>query len=230
MAYGIIAAAGTGERLGVGTPKPEVELLGRPLLEHALMAFGESRCIEAIALVVPKELLESWKERSRTHAEWGAKVRWVVAGGATRQESVSKALGCMPEVAGIVVVHDGARPAVTSRMVEEACRVPSGAVGHIAAVPVTDTVKDIEAGEVVRTLDRSRLMAVQTPQAFDLDALRRAHLVAREKGFEGTDDSSLVERIGGNIRVFAGSRENIKVTYPEDLERAGRILRRRDTA
>ncbi|MBU4386000.1 MAG: 2-C-methyl-D-erythritol 4-phosphate cytidylyltransferase [Actinobacteria bacterium] len=223
MALGIVAAGGYGERLESEVPKPEVELLGQPLLMYALTAFQGARSISGIIVVVPPGRLGVWP-LERVRRAGISKAMSVVAGGATRQESVSNALGAIPEHEGIVVVHDAARPAVTPEMIDDASLIPPGADGVITAVPVTDTIKRVEDGVVERTIDRSRLAAVQTPQAFELKALRKAHRLASESGFTGTDDASLVERMGGKVLVRTGDRENIKVTFPGDIARAEAII------
>lgn len=141
----------------------------------------------------------------------------LVPGGATRSESVRKALAAAPE-ATIVVVHDAARPLVTAELVQRCLDGLEGFDGAIAAAPVTDTVKEVEGGRVVRTPDRTRLWAVQTPQVFRADVLRRA------VGADATDDAALVEVMGGTIRVVESPRENLKVTTPLDVRVAEMLL------
>lgn len=223
MALGIVAAGGHGERLGSEVPKAEVELLGKPLFLHSLAAFQNAPVISGIVLVLPPERTGDWPlERFRNAGIHRATT--VVAGGTTRQESVRKALDAIPERTGTVVVHDAARPAVTPEMIDEVSHIPPDAEGLITAVPVTDTMKLVRGGVVERTIDRGRLVAVQTPQAFRLETLREAHRLASESGFVGTDDSSLVERMGCTVLVRTGHRENIKVTFPGDIVRAEAIL------
>jgi len=223
VALGIVAAGGYGDRLESEVPKPEVELLGQPLLMYALTAFQRARSISGIVLVVPSGLAGTWSLK-RVRGAGITRAISVITGGDTRQESVSNALAAIPEREGIVVVHDAARPAVTPEMVDDVSGIPPTADGVIAAVPVTDTIKWVQDGVVERTIDRGRLVAVQTPQAFDLETLRKAHRLALESGFTGTDDASLVERIGGRILVRTGDRENIKITYPGDIARAEAII------
>lgn len=114
-------------------------------------------------------------------------------------------------------------------MIDVACDIPDGADGLITASGVIDTIKVVDGGFVVSTLERDRLVAVQTPQAFRLEALRKAHRAAEAEGYQGTDDAALVERIGGKVAIIQGSRDNIKVTYPEDLARAKAIIIKRST-
>jgi 2-C-methyl-D-erythritol 4-phosphate cytidylyltransferase len=146
-----------------------------------------------------------------------------VAGGAARSESVRNALAIAPD-ADIVVIHDAARPFVTAELVRECVRVvESGADGAVAAAPVTDTIKEADADRrVVRTLDRARLWSIQTPQAFSADVLRRA--LASDRVATATDDASLVESLGGDIRIVEAPPSNFKITWPEDLERAETLL------
>jgi 2-C-methyl-D-erythritol 4-phosphate cytidylyltransferase len=145
-----------------------------------------------------------------------------VAGGTARSESVRNALAAVPD-ADVVVIHDAARPFVTENLVRRCiAAVEAGADGAIAAAPVTDTIKEADAdGRVVRTLDRSALWSIQTPQAFRADVLRRA--------LDGdiataTDDASLVEALGGDVRIVESTARNFKITWPEDLERAEALL------
>lgn len=223
MATGIITAAGKGTRLGSRLHKFEAEILGRPIVLYSLLALQEAPSIDEVILVVPAERLLEWLPARL--GELGIfKVAITVPGGETRQESVRLALEASSAGAGTVVVHDGARPLVTPALIESVSTVPDGFDGVITAVPVTDTVKEVDAGVVVGTPDRHALVAVQTPQAFDIAVLRSAHASAKAERFCGTDDAALVERFGGRVAVVPGSRENFKVTYPEDLDRARDII------
>jgi 2-C-methyl-D-erythritol 4-phosphate cytidylyltransferase len=214
----VIAAAGSGERLGAGGPKAFVELAGRPLLDWSLDAFREASSIAEIVVAVP-----SGQEGPMAEHEVVA-----VAGGEHRSESVANAVELCGEE--IVVVHDAARPLVTPELIDAVVdRLASDqeAAGVIAAAPVTDTIKQAsEAGEVRRTLDRDGLWAVQTPQAFRAGALREA-LSDLESLAEATDDAMLVERRGGRVLVHPSPPENIKVTTPLDLRVAELLLRER---
>jgi 2-C-methyl-D-erythritol 4-phosphate cytidylyltransferase len=208
---GIVPAAGRGERLGSDGPKAFVACAGRPLVEWSLDVLEE--VCDRVVMAVP----EGW--------ETGA---GRVAGGAVRSASVRAALGAAPE-ATIAVVHDAARPLLTRELVERCVdAVRSGWEGAIAAAPMTDTVKEADrSGRVVRTLDRSVLWRIQTPQAFDADTLRRALDVPDDVLAAATDDASLVEAVGGSVRVVAAPPDNIKVTTPLDLEFAEALLRAR---
>jgi len=197
---GIVPAAGAGERLGADVPKAFAVLGGRPMVEWSLEVLRE--VCDRVVVAVPPD---------RAHPPD------FVAGGATRSESVRNALDAAPE-ATIAVVHDAARPLVTVDLVRRCLdALDEGYDGVIAAIPVTDTVKEVEKGDVVRTPDRSRLWAAQTPQVFRADALRGA-------AGEATDDASLVEAMGGRVRVVEGTRENFKVTTRLDARVAEMLL------
>ena len=228
MALAIIAAGGRGSRLGSPSAKFEHELCGKPLIMYSLEAFQAAQSVEGIVLMVPEHRLSTWvAERLRERGI--GKATSTVAGGATRQQSVFLGLKQMGDATGVVVVHDAARPLVTAGMIDVVCDIPEGADGLITAAGVTDTIKVVDGGFVVSTPERDRLVAVQTPQAFRLEVLQKAHHAAEEEGYQGTDDAALVERIGGKVAIIQGSRDNIKVTYPEDLARAEAIIIERST-
>jgi 2-C-methyl-D-erythritol 4-phosphate cytidylyltransferase len=197
--WAIVVAAGTGSRFG--KPK-QFEMLGdRTILQWSTDA-ARAAC-DDVVVVVP------------AGSEGG------VAGGATRSESVRNGLASVPADAEIVVVHDAARPLATAALFATVIdAVKSGADGAIPAVPVTDTIKRVDGDRVVETLDRSALVAVQTPQAFRADVLRKAHAV----GADATDDGALVEAAGGRVVVVPGETANIKVTTPHDLRVAEALL------
>jgi 2-C-methyl-D-erythritol 4-phosphate cytidylyltransferase len=214
----VIAAAGSGQRLGAGGPKAFVELAGKPLLEWTLEALRGAASIAEVIVAVPPG------SESRV-SELGV---LAVAGGEHRSESVAKAL----ELAGeeLIVVHDAARPLVTPGLVDavvEELAAEEGAAGVIAAAPVTDTIKETSGeGRVERTLDRSQLWAVQTPQAFRAGALREA--LSDPAALAGaTDEAMLIERRGGRVLIHSSPPENIKVTTPFDLRAAELLLRER---
>ena len=168
-------------------------------------------------MVVPPDLVDL------AHADAPDDVT-LVAGGATRQDSVWNGL---QEIASdIVVVHDAARPMVTSALIRDVVDALSDEIDAVvAAVPVDETLKRVDAGSVVETIDRSVLWRAQTPAAFRTSSLRAAHEHAHREGFVGTDESQLVERMGGSIEVVQGTRDNLKVTFPEDFAVAEAMLR-----
>jgi 2-C-methyl-D-erythritol 4-phosphate cytidylyltransferase len=202
--WAIVVAAGTGDRFG--GPKQFELLGGRRVLDWAVAAAGRS--CDGVVTVLPP----------------GCSEPGAVAGGATRSASVRAGLAAVPATAEVVVVHDAARPLVGVELFERVvAAVRAGADGAIAAAPVTDTVKRVEGDRVVETLDRSALVAVQTPQAFRADALRAAHLGSPE----ATDDGALVEAAGGVVVVVPAPRWNLKITEPDDLAVAEALLRAR---
>jgi len=208
---GILPTAGSGERLGGSGPKAFALCGGRPLLDWSLDVL-ESVC-DRVVVAVPAGY-EDGVDR--------------VVGGTSRSASVRAALAAAPE-AGVAVVHDAARPLVSRELVERCIAALSdGFAGAVAAAPVSDTIK--EAGpdrRVVRTLERSKLWAIQTPQVFRADVLRRALDVPDEVLAAATDDASLVEAAGGSVCVVEAPADNLKVTRPLDLELAEALLRAR---
>jgi 2-C-methyl-D-erythritol 4-phosphate cytidylyltransferase len=217
MTVALIVAAGRGERLGAPRAKALVELAGRPLVQWSIDALRQVDGIGEIVLALPPG----------TEAPAGVRA---VDGGAARSDSVRRALAAAGE-GDPVLVHDAARPLLTARLAEEviaALQSDRGADGAIAAAPVTDTVKRVDAeGAVRETLARGELWAVQTPQVFRRAALERALDVSPELLAAATDDASLVERAGGRVIVVSCSPENLKVTTPLDLELAEMLLARR---
>ena len=213
MAVALLVAAGSGERLGSDRPKAFVVLAGRPMLEWSVAAL-RAAAIEQIVVALPR-------------GEEAPAGCLGVAGGGTRSESVRRALAAAPP-AERVVVHDAARPLVRPQHFSGALAALDAADAAIVAARVTDTIK--EAGDdrlVTATLDRSRLGASQTPQAFRRDALERALDVDAATLARATDDAWLVERAGGTVRVVESSPANFKVTTRHDLEVAEMLLRRR---
>lgn len=203
----VVVAAGEGRRFG--GPKAFVELEGRSLLERACAAFASFR--DRVLVVRPEDLPRA------SRPGWT-----VVAGGARRRDSVANGIEALRAGIGIVLVHDAARPLLSPELVE---RVLAAAALHPAVVPVvplSDTVKRVRGDVVLETLDRSALVAVQTPQAFRLDLLRRA---LQGDGSDATDEAALVERLGGPVRTVPGDPWNIKVTGPEDLILLRALLR-----
>ncbi|MDI6894061.1 MAG: 2-C-methyl-D-erythritol 4-phosphate cytidylyltransferase [Bacillota bacterium] len=221
----ILAAAGQGERLGLG-PKALVPLAGLPLLAWALQSLRGSGLVEEVAVVVPPGAEEEVGHRVRDLPGEAGAVCTVVPGGAHRQESVSRGLAALSPAVRWVVVHDVARPLATADLVVRVVEAAREAGAALAAVPVVDTLK--EGGATVRrTVPREGMWQAQTPQAFRRDLLEEAHRRARVEGYLGTDDSVLVERLGHPVRLVSSSRDNLKVTVAEDLELAESVVRGR---
>jgi 2-C-methyl-D-erythritol 4-phosphate cytidylyltransferase len=215
MAVALLVAAGRGERLGTGGPKAFVMLGGRPMLEWSIEALSKVDEVDRIVVALPPGV----------HAPAGT---IGVTGGAERSHSVRAALREAGE-ADVVLVHDAARPMVTPEIVQDCLDTLAAhdCDGAIAAAPVTDTIKECRGEEVVRTLDRSQLWAVQTPQAFTRQALERALDRDEEVLAGATDDAWLVESDGGTVRLVPAPRENLKVTTPLDLRVAELLLAER---
>jgi 2-C-methyl-D-erythritol 4-phosphate cytidylyltransferase len=224
----IVPAAGRGERLGPGEPKALRELAGQPLLVHAVRVLAEARSVDVIVVAAP-EGEESRVQRMLVPVVGSTELR-VVVGGATRQRSVSLALQALPDDVDVVLVHDAARPLVPDDVVDAVtAAVRSGADAVVPAVPVTDTIKQVDpAGRVEATVDRSQLRAAQTPQGFARIVLESAHRDAAEQGLEdASDDAGLVEHFGRPVLVIPGSEDGFKVTRPIDLVLAEAVLARR---
>ncbi|MGW6918298.1 2-C-methyl-D-erythritol 4-phosphate cytidylyltransferase [Kitasatospora sp. NPDC054939] len=235
----MVPAAGRGERLGPGAPKALRELGGVPLLVHAVRALARSRAIGLVVVAAPADGVPEVAALLDSHGLDGKDIR-VVAGGATRQESVRLGLAAIPDEVGVVLVHDAARPLVPVEVVDAvASAVRAGAEAVVPAVPLADTVKRVEPRSggpepVLDTPDRSTLRAVQTPQGFRREVLAEVHakaLAEEESGVAGlppvTDDAGLVERFGGTVVVVPGHEEAFKVTRPLDLVLAEAVLARR---
>ncbi len=216
----VIVAGGVGRRLRAKVRKPFISLRGRPMLAWTLGAFERAPGVRAVVLVAHPGDLERARRLVRRYRF--RKVASVVPGGASRMASVACGVRALPPGTRWVAVHDAARPLVTPALIEATLRGAKRAKAAIAAVPVVPTVKEGAGGWVTRTLDRSRLWAVQTPQVFERKLLERAH--RRANGFAATDDAALVEKMGRRIRIVRGSHRNIKVTTPEDLVIAEALL------
>jgi 2-C-methyl-D-erythritol 4-phosphate cytidylyltransferase len=214
----VIAAAGSGERLGAGGPKAQVELAGRPMIEWSLDALREAESVGPIVVAVPPGTASS------IGGQWPGNVV-TVEGGASRSESVAAAMERVET--DFVVIHDAARPLLTADLVDRVMAELAGdsdCAAVVAAAPVTDTVKQVARGrEVDRTLDRSSLWAAQTPQAFRAEALREG-LASTKLLAQATDDAMLVERLGRKVLLLEAPPENIKVTTALDLRFAELLL------
>lgn len=225
MVYAILLAAGSGRRMGGDLPKQFICLAGRPMLVHTLTAFERAKQVDRVVLVTLSDCVDRCREIVRG---WGIrKVTAVVTGGVRRQDSVAEGLRAVQADATLIAIHDGARPLILPDQIDAVIDLAREKGSAVLGTPVTDTVKEIENGRVLRTLDRSRLWRVQTPQAFGAPLLRRAHGAAARSGYVGTDDTSLVEQLKAPVYVVTGREDNLKITAPEDLAMAESILRSR---
>lgn len=210
----VVVAAGIGTRMGGPVNKHLLPIAGRPVLAHALGAFQACSAVDEIVLVAGKDRLTVYRDLADSYGI--TKLRAVVQGGATRQESSKRGLDAAGD-AGLICVHDGARPLVTQRVIVEVIRQAARYGAAIVAVPAKDTIKVATAdGYVQVTPDRRRLWQVQTPQVVRADLLRRAQAAAGDT-FEGTDEAVLLERLGIPVKLVKGEYSNIKITTVEDL-------------
>ena len=224
MTTAIIVAAGKSERMGAGTDKAFLSLVNKPVVAWSLIAFERCPEIDRIVLVVRKDQLVAAKAAAKMFGI--SKLQAIVPGGNKRQESVKAGLDACEIDTRYVVVHDGARPCIDSETVGEVVkavrRFPAVTVGR----KMTDTVKRAEKGSfVAETLDRDRLWAVQTPQAFQVKVLKAAYKALAESKAEVTDDCQAVELLGEQVKLLESRRPNFKITTVEDLQIAGALLR-----
>ncbi|TML17236.1 MAG: 2-C-methyl-D-erythritol 4-phosphate cytidylyltransferase [Actinobacteria bacterium] len=214
--WAVLAAAGSGERLGADRPKAFVRLGDQPLLAESLERLDASGWIDAIVVAAPP----GWEEPTILLAEelGCSKVSSCVTGGETRAESVKRGLDEVPDEAAVVIVHDAARPYIDDAVIERVLApLAEGWDGVVPALPVSDTVKRVDGERVVETLTRAELRAVQTPQAFVANVLRDAY--AHGDLATATDCASLVEARGGRVKIVPGDRRLAKITDAADLER-----------
>ena len=220
----LIPGGGSGTRLGTRTPKQFLRLAGVPMLALTVRHFATHPGVGAVVVAVPVREVERARETLRA-LERRVPLS-VVAGGATRQESVWLALQAAPADTEIAIVHDAVRPFLTRALIDLVLAAAAKAGASICALPIAETVKRVRDGVVEATIDRTGLWAVQTPQAFRVAVLREAHEKARRDGIVGTDDAMLVERLGQRVVVVPGLEGNVKITSAADLRRARAGARR----
>jgi 2-C-methyl-D-erythritol 4-phosphate cytidylyltransferase len=227
MNIAIILAAGKGTRMNAGRNKQFILLNGKPLLAHTLEAFQNCSEIDNIILVAAKDELESCKEHIIDVYGFD-KVDKLVEGGIERQHSVYNGIKELKEQCDIVIIHDGARPIVPTGIIES-CIEGARLYGAVSAgMPAKETIKMLDEEDFVEcTPERGKVWITQTPQAFKLDVIRKAHENAEIKGISGTDDAFLAECIGIKVKMLESSYENIKVTTPEDVIIAETIMNRK---
>ena len=215
----VIVAAGNASRMG-GIDKVMAPLNGEPMIVRTVRTFQECDCISEIVIVTRPDLIVPIRDLCHGFS----KVKLVMAGGSSRQESVERGLGGLSDKVELAAIHDGARPLITWQVIDRAVRAANSYGAAAPAIPVKDTIKVVAGGIVKETPDRSRLQAVQTPQVFDLDLLKGALKKAKDDKAEVTDDCSAVERIGMSVKIVEGDERNIKVTTPLDLKIAELFL------
>lgn len=220
MADVIIVGAGEGIRMQDKVPKPYIELKGKPIIALTLRVFNEIQEIENIIVVTHPERVEYCK--SEVVEKFGfKKVREVTKGGAKRQDSVKLGLEAISSTLNPIpytlLIHDAVRPFITGDFITHLIKMCAKYGAVVPGIPATNTIKEVEDGFVRRTLQRNHLYEIQTPQVFKYSIIKEAYERAYSNGFYGTDDASLVERIGVPVKIVAGLPSNIKITTPEDL-------------
>lgn len=216
----IVLAGGTGERFGREGGKQMVEIAGRPILTWSAEAFDAVPDVGQIVIVCPEDRIQEYKERAIDPFPFVTPVTFAPAGD-LRQESAFSGLECVADNYEFVMLHDGARPLISPDLISYALNVLKGSIeadGVVVGHPSVDTLKIVEDGVVMGTPDRRIFWNAQTPQVFRTGIYRRAHASALSDGFVGTDDSSLIERLGGRVMMVEGKRDNIKLTVPEDYQ------------
>ena len=215
----VIVAAGSASRMG-GIDKVMAELKGEPMIARTVRTFQECDAVTEIVIVTREDLIVPISNLCKDMP----KVKAVVVGGKSRQESVHLGLNALSKKVKLAAVHDGARPLITWQVIDRTVRAANTYGAAAPAVPVKDTIKVVEGRVVKNTPDRATLFAVQTPQVFDFDLLRGALKKAEQDGSQVTDDCSAVELMGFKVKIVEGDERNIKVTTPMDLKIAEMLL------
>jgi 2-C-methyl-D-erythritol 4-phosphate cytidylyltransferase len=224
----IVPAAGLGTRFGPDTNKPFHPLLDKPLIVWSLEVFETLDEISEVIPVLKEQDMETGVEIFERYNL--SKVKRIAPGGKERQDSVYHGLKLLKGKPEMVLIHDGARPLIDGGIVKTTIKSVAGFDGVIVGVPVKDTIKEVQDSIVKRTLRRDTIWSIQTPQLFLYDSLMKAYRKAMEEKVYSTDDSALVERSGGKVRVIMGSYSNLKITTPEDVPVAELLLRNRKKA
>jgi 2-C-methyl-D-erythritol 4-phosphate cytidylyltransferase len=221
----IIVAAGRGTRMGANIDKLFLEVAGRPVVAHTWARFDSAKCIDEIVVVVRAGMERAFEDIA-AGLTLQKPFRFTV-GGAERQDSVANGLQAVHSTTQIVAIHDGARPCASHELIDETVRAARGCGAAVAAQRVTDTIKQSDDGSTIsRTVDRSKLWSVQTPQAFRVEVIRRAIAAANERGLKLTDDTAACELIGQAVRLVESREPNPKVTVPGDLPFTEALLKR----
>lgn len=223
----LVPAAGKGKRMKFPTSKPYTPLGDKPILAHTLLVLNASPLIDSIYVIVGENDFPICQSQI-INRYFLSKVKGLVKGGKERQDSVWEGIKKIGEECDIVLIHDGARPLVTGDILERSIEETKRSGAACAGIPLQDTLKAVDReGHIRRTVEREGLWLIQTPQTFKYHIIKDAYLKAYREGFRGTDDASLVERMGHPVKIILGSVENIKITTSEDLELAECIWRKR---
>jgi 2-C-methyl-D-erythritol 4-phosphate cytidylyltransferase len=224
-AFAIIVAAGKGLRMNDSKKKQYLCIAGVPVIVHTLRVFNSCDAIDKIFLVVPEDDLDFCRDKIISVAGC-MKETILVAGGPRRQDSVYNGLQAVDADDSIVVIHDGARPLVTPDQLKACISAARKHGACILGLPAFDTLKRVNTADtIVETLDRDTIWLAQTPQAFRYDLIINAHKHAYQHGLKATDDASLIEQLGLEVKIIEGSRRNIKITNPDDLKLARILLK-----
>ena len=215
----VIVAAGSASRMG-GIDKVMAPLAGEPMIVRTVRAFQDCDAVKKIVMVTREDLILP----ITSLCSGMSKLKAVVAGGSSRQESVHLGLNALSGEVQLVAVHDGARPLVSWQLIDRVIRAANTYGAAAPAIPVKDTIKVVKGGVVEQTPDRSNLFAVQTPQVFDFDLLRGALKKVEQEQLQVTDDCSAVEQMGMRVKIVEGDERNLKVTTPMDLKIAQMLL------
>jgi 2-C-methyl-D-erythritol 4-phosphate cytidylyltransferase len=223
----IIVAAGLGTRMGRTLSKQYLMLDNKPILVHTLKIFEKASTVDQIIVVVPNQDISYVRQEIIEFYEI-SKIQRVISGGKERQDSVNNGLKEIPSSTDIVLIHDGVRPFVSEDLINISVTTALEKGAVTLGVPVKDTIKSADAnGLVSGTLQRDTLWLTQTPQVFKNEIIQEAYKKAYDHGYYGTDDASLVERMGVNVAMIKGSYDNIKITTPDDLHLGEFLLHKR---
>ncbi len=217
--YAILVAGGSGQRMGGAIPKQFLKMGGKPVLMHTLEAFHMADFNIQLIITLPKEEMAFWKDLCEWHSDYTP--HSLVEGGETRYHSVKNALA-MVEDQALVAVHDGVRPHISKELILKSYEIAKEYGSAVCSVAMKDSVRQI-VGDNSRNIDRSTLRTIQTPQTFQSDLIKAAYAKGYSQNF--TDDASVAEAYGHNVKLMEGAYENLKITTPEDLIIAEAILK-----
>ncbi|HLG19053.1 MAG TPA: 2-C-methyl-D-erythritol 4-phosphate cytidylyltransferase [Bdellovibrionota bacterium] len=221
----VITAGGSGKRFGTPTPKQFLPLLGLPILVRSVQAFERCTEVEEIVITVPEAQLASYNP-STFHSYDIRKVVKAIVGGESRQESVHLGLRAIDWPCDVVAIHDASRPLIHGKLISASLLSLEGWDGSVVAVPVHDTLKEVSSPpKIDRTVERTHLWAMQTPQVFRFPWILKAYDQAAKDSFRATDDAQVAERFGGKVRVLEGDPRNLKITFNNDLRMAEALLK-----